>query len=78
MSAINVAYSSPAQAVAEAIDRSISHTEIVFVEASGHDYDAASEMLDAQAEDHAANGMVEEYWGADPDGSEWRVHLGKS
>ena len=55
----------------ELIARSISHNEIAHAK---FDAETAAE-LDALAEDSVENGDVIEYWGADDDGAEWRVHL---
>lgn len=62
---------------AEAIARSVSHTEIVTV-----DYDAATaEELAAESEDSvppyttASGQVLAEYWGTTEGGDEWRVHV---
>lgn len=55
----------------EAIERSISHNEIVHAE---YDEDLATELQFA-CEDSAENGDVYEFWGTTDGGSEWRVHL---
>jgi hypothetical protein len=56
---------------ADAIDRSISHTEIVTID---YDSDAASDLSAASDDSVEANGLTE-YWGTDDDGNEWRVHM---
>ena len=56
---------------ANAIERSISHNEIVTID---YDRDAASD-LSVECEDNvSANGMTE-YWGTNDEGNEWRVHM---
>lgn len=58
--------------VAAAIARSISHTEIVWLDWSA----AAQDALRGECEDSVdASDTVQEFWGADGDGAEWRVHL---
>lgn len=56
---------------ANAINRSISHTEIVTID---YDSDAASDLSAASDDSVEANGLTE-YWGTDDDGNEWRVHM---
>lgn len=68
---------------ADAIARSISHTEIVTLS-----FDAErNEKIDAMhvkgdllnaSEDWVESGSVTEYWGKDDDGNEWRVHVRES
>lgn len=53
-----------------AIDRSISHHEIVTIDATSDDI---STLL-AECEGSADAGLVEEYWGTRA-GNEWRVHV---
>lgn len=56
---------------ATAIARSVSHTEIVTVP-----WTAELEIdLLAACDDSADTTDVQEYWGTDEDGAEWRVHL---
>lgn len=55
----------------QAIDRSVSHREIVTV-----DYDAeAQSELEAASEDSVHTDDVTEYWGTTDDGDDWRVHM---
>jgi hypothetical protein len=55
----------------QAIQRSISHTEIVTI-----DYDAAvAADLAVECDDSVEANEVTEYWGTDADGNEWRVHM---
>lgn len=59
---------------AQAIARSISHTEIVTIE---HDEQAQIDLTaecDDSVEHRRGNVLVREYWGTDEDGNEWRVH----
>ena len=61
------------QIVADAIERSISHTEIMVL---GHSDDLARALLAEADGDVEVNG-VHEFWGCrDGDGvEEWRIHL---
>ena len=70
--------------LAEAIARSISHTEIVRVAASdlatdGKCVDVIDLIVDLDDdhghEDDVVNGAVHEIWGANSDGCDWRVHI---
>ena len=64
----------PEEIIGQAIDRSVSHDEIVhvIVPASQRDaYEALSERLCVECEGCGDD----EYWGRDLDGGEWRVHL---
>ena len=55
----------------QAIERSVSHTEIVHLE-----YDlAAYEMLLAVCEDNTDSNTEHEFWGTTSGGVEWRVHM---
>lgn len=54
-----------------AIKRSVTHNEIVTVDAS-HEIE---ETLTAECDDHVQNGLVHEFWGATVEGHEWRVHV---
>lgn len=54
-----------------AVERSISHTEIVTID---HDADALA-SLRAAADDSVVGNDTTEFWGATEDGSEWRVHV---
>lgn len=55
----------------QAIDRSISHTEIVTV-----DHDAETiEYLTIVCDDHVDAGEVHEFWGIVEGRGEWRVHV---
>lgn len=54
----------------EAIDRSISHNEIVTLD----DNPETREELGELCEDSAKNGNILEFWG-ERDGENWRVHL---
>jgi hypothetical protein len=56
---------------ANAIDRSISHTEIVTID---YDSDAASD-LSVECDDNVSANGVTEYWGTNDEGNEWRVHM---
>ncbi len=80
---------SVAQLVAESIDRSKSHNEIVTIHESAirqlgpaggpHSFEERVEAvkgeLFAECEDWVENGEVTEYWGEDVDGNDWRVHV---
>lgn len=58
---------------ASAIERSISHNEIVHIEAN-----PASEeflALSAASDDSVDTGGMIEFWGTDDDGNKWRVHV---
>lgn len=76
MTTINAnAYPATTQTVADAISRSISHNEIVTIEA-GTQRDAIEAELARECEgDTDANHDVHEFWGTDCDGAEWRVHV---
>lgn len=54
-----------------AIDRSVSHNEIVTLD---YAYEVATD-LSAESEDSVEANGVTEYWGTRDDGEEWRVHL---
>lgn len=54
-----------------AIARSISHNEIVTIDATKEDV----ATLIAECDDHVDAGDVHEYWGTDDDGNTWRVHV---
>ena len=64
-------YSASTQAVAAAIERSISHAEIVTIEA-GAQREAIESELRRECD---ACGYDGEYWGANADGEKWRVHV---
>lgn len=54
-----------------AIERSVSHNEIVTI-----DYDAEAAIdLSLESDDSADGEGVTEYWGTDEAGNEWRVHV---
>lgn len=55
----------------QAIDRSTSHTEIVFIEYSTEAEDTLNEECENSCE---ANNQTD-YWGTNDDGNEWRVIL---
>lgn len=55
----------------QAIDRSISHNEIVHVAFSR---EIAEELLES-SDDHVIAGSVMEFWAVDEEAGEWRVHL---
>lgn len=55
----------------QAIERSISHNEIVNLE---YDADTAADLRSV-CDDTVRGNEVTEYWGT-KDGSEWRVHMG--
>lgn len=72
------------QLVSEAIDRSISHNQIVTIDVGpsglvcaggGVSGDAVREDLAEVCEDCAISKAVCEYWGNDLEGNEWRVHV---
>lgn len=56
---------------AQAIARSISHTEIVTIEWTA----ALESALSIESDDSAVANDTLEFWGCDEDGGEWRVHL---
>lgn len=56
---------------AQAIERSISHDEIVYIESSNDDL----EHLLAECEESVDANGVWEFWGTTEDGDEWRVHV---
>lgn len=69
-------YGATTEAVAGAIARSKSHTEIVTIEAGGQALDAIVRELETECEDCVTgNAGVREYWGVDIEGTEWRVHV---
>jgi len=55
----------------QAIDRSVSHNEIVFLD---HDV-TTMDQLAAACEGCVVANESTEYWGAREDGEEWRVHV---
>ena len=55
----------------QAIQRSISHNEIVHI---AHDSEAV-EALTVRCDDHVEANEEHEFWGTDDDGNEWRVHV---
>jgi len=59
---------------ANAIDRSISHNEIVTLP---YDADIASDLL-VECEDSTESHDVTEYWGTTEHGDTWRVHMSMS
>ncbi len=59
------------QEVHAAIDRSKTHNEIVHLPWS----EGAERMLASECDDEVHASTVVEFWGADCDGNEWRVHL---
>ena len=59
---------------AEAIARSISHTEITHVSTAQYS-DGMIGELEAECEDWVKGNDEIEYWGTDDDGNEWRVHV---
>jgi hypothetical protein len=60
----------------DAIERSISHTEIAYCESSDDNY----MTLLAECDDYVATGCVTEFWknSSSHSGMEWRVHIGTS
>lgn len=61
----------------QAIERSISHNEIVtLITYTREEYDALCAELRVKSDDHADRGYddVTEYWGTS-DGDDWRVHV---
>lgn len=69
-SVMEVEVESPAEKL---IQRSISHTEIVYAPYSA---ELAAELA-AACEDSADADRAIEYWGTTEDGDEWRVHLAR-
>lgn len=67
-------YSATSQLVSAAIDRSISHDEIVTIEANTSRFDGVCSELFEACEGDADNNGVHEYWG-ELDGNQWRVHV---
>ena len=67
-------YSATNQAITDAIDRSVSHSEIVTILAHGHE-SAVCEDLERECEGSVEADGVSEYWGTDCDGESWRVHV---
>lgn len=63
-----------AQTVETAIDLSKSHNEIVTI-VGGQHYAALCADLSDECEDSVDAGERVEFWGADDDGVEWRVHV---
>lgn len=59
------------QTAADAIARSISHNEAVYLDASFE----REEWLLVRCDDHVQNGLIHEFWGTSDDGDEWRVHI---
>ena len=57
--------------VIDAIDRSISHDEIVYLD----DEPGLRDALLAECDDNVESDGVAEYWGEDDNGDEWRVHV---
>lgn len=55
----------------QAIERSVSHTEIVTFEATAADLDALHDRCESSVDVRAQYGYVE-FWGSDGDG-DWRV-----
>ncbi len=55
----------------QAIERSITHDEIVTIDYS----DEAEAELGVECDNSVRNGPVVEFWGRDQDGDAWRVHL---
>lgn len=73
MSTINAnEYSATTQTVAAAIERSISHSEIVTIEAGSQ-----REAIESQLADECEGSTPDagEYWGENLDGEKWRVHV---
>jgi hypothetical protein len=63
----------------KAIERSISHNEIVTLRTDTRDeYDALCSALSSESDDDVehvtSEGDIHEYWG-DLDGDDWRVHV---
>lgn len=68
-------YYATSQAVSDAIDRSISHQEIVTIRTGRH-YEAVCMWLAEACEDSVvASGSLTEFWGRNDDGDAWRVHV---
>lgn len=59
------------QVVSDAIDRSVSHNEIVHVD----HHDAVVAELERECEGSAESMGTREFWGVDCDGRTWRVHV---
>lgn len=63
------------KAVTRAIERSISHNEIVTLRADeSASYEEFCAALKSESDDDVENGDVHEFWGTD-DGDDWRVHV---
>lgn len=70
-------YNATAQLVANAIARSLSHNEIVTIEAGSSRGDIESKLRE-ECDDFSTADVVSdttEFWGSDCDGDEWRVHV---
>jgi hypothetical protein len=65
------------QIVAQAIDRSVTHGEIVFISEplclEELLRECEGEVYVANIDEYSSN--VHEFWGIDLDGEEWRVHV---
>lgn len=57
----------------KAIERSVSHNDIVTVDADSEGNIIAE--LTPMCDDHVEANGVHEFWGQDDDGNEWRVHV---
>jgi hypothetical protein len=59
----------------QAIDRSVSHNEIVHIAATEEIDAALTEVCESSVETQNGSGLpTTEFWGTREDGEEWRVH----
>jgi len=61
--------------VKDAIERSVSHNEIVHLSPDTGDIEAICLALLVECDDNVEANGVAEYWGEDEDGEPWRVHV---
>ena len=54
---------------------SVAYTRIEWLDYSESEAAIAADVLAVQADGSAENGDVTEYWGANDDGAEWRIHV---
>ena len=59
----------------QAIARSISHNEIVHIDASDPNRKRIEDILVRDCEGSVKNGEVNEYWGVIENGDDWRIHV---
>lgn len=60
--------------IKSAIERSISHTEIVHIDGCPEDIRCLLSEADDSVEAQTDGGPLYEAWGIDDDGNNWRVH----